>query len=403
MPRIKSPFISRRQIEPTSFGNDVPSDIISLADELVYKSGKLSAKLPQQTASNLTTTTRIMNTYYSNLIEGHKTLPRDIERGLNDDFDQDTNRRNLQLEAVAHTKLQIEIDRQASNGELQEPASKDFILSLHRKFYADAPQSMLQIGEGDHAFQMIPGQWRSQKRHDVFVGRHLPPASNRVAEFMDYFEEKFKFDYLDKREKIIALAVSHHRFNFIHPFPDGNGRISRLMSHAMVAKAGIGSHGLWSVSRGLARGLDSRSDYKLMLSHADTIGSEASDGKKLLSIETTRSFTVWFLAVCLDQIEFMTELFDFGTLKKRIHNFVTQSEGMKPEAVYLLEEAFLRGEFDRGAVPRLTGLPERSARRVLKSLTDLGLLASETPKGPVSMRFPVHSMDILFPKLFPSL
>ncbi|WP_287429078.1 Fic family protein, partial [Sphingobium sp.] len=48
-----------------------------------------------------------------------------------------------------------------------------------------------------------------------------------------------------------GLATAHHRFNWIHPFPDGNGRVSRLMSHAMALKAGIGAHGLWSVSRGL--------------------------------------------------------------------------------------------------------------------------------------------------------
>lgn len=403
MSSIESPYINPLQIEPTSFNSEVPADIVNLVDELVYKSGQLSAKLPQQTAYNLASTTSIMNTYYSNLIEGHKTLPRDIVRGLNDDFDQDTNIRNLQLEAVAHIKLCEEIDRQVSNGKLREPASKNFIQWLHREFYADAPKEFLQIGKGKSAFQMIPGKWRSQKHQDVFVGRHLPPASNRVADFMDYFEEKFKFEHLDMRAKIIAVAISHHRFSFIHPFPDGNGRVSRLMSHAMIATAGIGAHGLWSVSRGLARGLDSRSDYKLMLSHADIPSNDALEGRTLLSLDAIRSFTVWFLAVCLNQVDFMIDLFDFSSLKNRIHNLVRQSEEMKPEAVYLLEEAFFRGQFERGAVPRLTGLPERSARRVLKSLIELGLLASATPKGQVSMRFPVHALETLFPKLFPSL
>ncbi|WP_342636617.1 Fic family protein [Aquamicrobium defluvii] len=55
--------------------------------------------------------------------------------------------------------------------------------------------------------------------------------------------------------RIIAIASAHHRFNYIHPFPDGNGRVSRLMSHVMALKAGVGGHGLWSISRGLARGL----------------------------------------------------------------------------------------------------------------------------------------------------
>ena len=48
----------------------------------------------------------------------------------------------------------------------------------------------------------------------------------------------------------MSMAVAHHRFNYIHPFPDGNGRVSRLMSHAMAWRAEVASHGLWSISRG---------------------------------------------------------------------------------------------------------------------------------------------------------
>jgi len=44
----------------------------------------------------------MMNTYYSNLIEGHNTRPKDIERALAGKFDDDEQRRNLQIEAAAH-------------------------------------------------------------------------------------------------------------------------------------------------------------------------------------------------------------------------------------------------------------------------------------------------------------
>ena len=46
--------------------------------------------------------------------------------------------------------------------------------------------------------------------------------------------------------------------------------------------------------------------------------------------------------------------------------------------------------------------PERTARVVLGQLIDEGLLASGTPKGPVSLRFPASSLDLLFPQLFPA-
>jgi hypothetical protein len=66
-----------------------------------------------------------------------------------------------------------------------------------------------------------------------------------------------------------------------------------------------------------------------------------------------------------------------------------------------LEEALVRGEVERGAIPRLTGLPERTARRLLNDAIDDGLLASETPKSAVSLRFPEDALEAIFPKLYP--
>ena len=103
----------------------------------------------------------------------------------------------------------------------------------------------------------------------------------------------------------------------------------------------------------------------------------------------------------LDQVTFMSGLFELGTLARRLRAYVERSERLKPQAARLLEEALIRGEFERGHVARITGLPERTARRVFNDVLDAGLLASGTPKGPVSLRFPVEALDILFPRLFP--
>ncbi len=64
------------------------------------------------------------------------------------------------------------------------------------------------------------------------------PSSARVGDFMDYFEMRYRFDRMGKASRIMAMAAAHHRLNYIHPFPDGKGRVSRLMSHAMVETAG---------------------------------------------------------------------------------------------------------------------------------------------------------------------
>ena len=65
--------------------------------------------------------------------------------------------------------------------------------------------------------------------------------------------------------------------------------------------------------------------------------------------------------------------------------------GQRPvryESFYLLREALLRGSFPRGEASRITGLAERTARMVLRRLTDERLLVSDTPKGHVRMGFP---------------
>jgi Fic family protein len=379
----------------------VPEAISDVVAEISAASAKLAHALNPRTAANLAGLVRIMSSYYSNLIEGHDTRPRDIERALAGMFEGDKERRNLQIEAAAHVRVQAEVDQMHAEGKLPEPASPDFILWLHREFYRDAPGEALLIRGADREFAMEPGVWRSLPEHDVAVGRHQPPSSHRVADFMTYFADRYRFDRLGKAARIIAIPAAHHRFNFIHPFPDGNGRVSRLMSHAMAHEAGIGAHGLWSISRGLARGLESRGDYKTMMDNADMPRQGDLDGRDNLSQRALVSFVLWFLRVCLDQVTFMAGLFELDTLARRLRSYVERSDTLKPEAARLLQEALIRGEFERGDVPRITGLPERTARRVLKDVENAGLLASDTPKGAVSLRFPTDTLDILFPRLFP--
>jgi Fic family protein len=388
------------RIEPARLENP-PEGVADLAAELSSTSAKLGRSLHPLTAANLAELVRIMNTYYSNLIEGHDTRPRDIERALAGEFDRDQGRRNLQIEAAAHVRVQTEIDRTGAEDRLPEPASADFLRWLHREFYRDAPEAMLHVRGAGREFTMVPGEWRSRPEHDVAVGRHVPPSSVRVDDFMCYFADRYRVEGMGKAGRIIAMAAAHHRFNYIHPFPDGNGRVSRLMSHAMAWKADVTAHGLWSVSRGLARGLARRGEYKEMMDLADTPRQGDLDGRGNLSQRALIDFIVWFLRVAVDQVTFMSSLFDLDHLTKRLHALVAQRDTLKPEAARLLDEVLMRGEIERGEAPRITGLPERSARRVLNDLVKDGMLASTTPKGPVSLRFPAHCLEALFPRLYP--
>lgn len=163
--RPSEPLETAHRIEPARLENP-PEAVADLIAELSASSAKLGRSLHPRTAANLAELVRIMNTYYSNLIEGHDTRPRDIERALAGQFDRDEARRNLQIEAAAHVRVQAEIDRMAAAGQLPEPASVNFIHWLHREFYRDAPETMLRIRGAGHDFTMRPGEWRSGLEHD---------------------------------------------------------------------------------------------------------------------------------------------------------------------------------------------------------------------------------------------
>jgi Fic family protein len=395
------PLESPDRIEPCEL-ESVPTALSNDIVDLAQRSGDLGGWLHPKTAQGLADLVSIMNCYYSNLIEGHHTRPRDIERALANELDVGP-RRDLQIEARAHIRVQRDLEVRFAKGEVREPASCEFLRGLHRDFYQGVPPSMLQVVASDgRQFEMVPGEFRSTPAHDVAVGRHQPPSSPVVNRFMDYFENRFQLRRMGSAQKIVAMAIAHHRLNYIHPFPDGNGRVSRLMSHAMALNAGIGAHGLWSISRGLARGIRDRSEYKQMMDAADAPRASATDGRGNLSAAALLEFVTWFIQVARDQVSFMASVFEFDRLRARLQAYVAGPLGLAEDAKALVDEMFLRGEIARGEAARITRRPERTAREVLSKLLKTGLVASETPKGNVALRFSSDSADFLFPRLFPA-
>ena len=166
------------RIEPC-LPDETSPEILDLVAALSAATNSLGARLHPRSAAALAESVRIMNCYYSNLIEGHNTTPREIERAMADQLDTVPERRNLQVEARAHIRVQREIDRRHAAGDLPEPASAAFIASLHRAFYEDAPEAMLLVGEGERQIRMIPGAFRSSSNHEV-DGRP-PLAAGRRA------------------------------------------------------------------------------------------------------------------------------------------------------------------------------------------------------------------------------
>lgn len=387
------------RIEPCLFEDRIPADLADLVVEIQQAADGLGRDLHPESAAELAELVRIMNCYYSNLIEGHNTRPRDIERALaGAELEEET--RPLALEARAHVIVQRKIDEDFRTETLVQPTSVEFISWVHRVFYEEMPEEFRFVEHPDGTGEdIIPGRMRQDGDTEVAVGRHLPPSSDRVAAFMAHFEKRFAMAEKSASNRIIAIASAHHRLNYIHPFPDGNGRVSRLMSHAMALRAGIGGQGLWSVSRGLARGLEDRGEYKRMMDYADTPRRGDRDGRGNLSEAALHSFCRWFLQVMLDQITFSARLFDLGGLENRYRRLVRDVLPDK-RAEDLLSAVLRHGSLERGDAALVLKISERSARNTMSALTKAGFLKSASPKTPVRLAFPLEYRERLFPNLF---
>ncbi len=372
-------------------------ELEDLAYDLVASASAFASRLNPVLRASVGALVRSMNCYYSNLIEGHNTHPIDIDRAMAGDYASEPEKRNLQLEARAHIEVQQMIDA----GEMPYPAlSIEGLCWIHEEFCKRMPDDLLWVQDSNtgEAYPVVPGQFRT--RH-VAVGRHVAPDPESLPALMGRLVEAYGEKFLSKSQRIIAVGASHHRLAWIHPFMDGNGRVSRLFSHALMRELGIGSE-LWSVSRGLARTVES---YKKGLQAADEPRRGDLDGRGNLTQSGLSSFCAYFLRCCIDQVHFMEELMEPKELLNRMEIWCAEevrAQRLPKGSWPLLREAVLAGEFTRSHAKTLTGYQDRQARTVLSTLLERGLLVSPSPKGKVSLGFPASVVERWLPRLYPA-
>jgi Fic family protein len=253
-------------------------------------------------------------------------------------------------------------------------------------------------GRTGETLPVVPGEWR---KHDVEVGRHLPPDHGDLPQFMARFDRAYRSPSLSKLQKIQTVGAVHHRLLWIHPFLDGNGRVARLMSHALFKRLGIGTS-LWSVARGLAR---DETRYKALLAQADGPREGDRDGRGNLTQRGLIEFCGFFLNQSVDQIRFMSGLLEPATLLRRIEIHVEEeirAKRLLRGSFAVLREAVIAGEVERSRIPSLTGYEERGARNVTAALIDHGMLTASSHRAPLRLAFPAEVAERWFPNLYPA-
>ena len=369
--------------------------------EILRRAGALSAQIPSPVVrTRAASLVREMNSYYSNLIEGHKTLPREIESALRQDYSKDPERRANQHLNRAHIEVeQLMIGRLQGDLHLSIH-SPEFLCWLHREFYQRLPEELHWSSDrSGKKYRIEPGALRT---FEVDVGAHQPPHHQALPQILARFEEAYASKAILATDQLVALAAAHHRLTWIHPFGDGNGRITRLHSHAWLMRAGVDALGLWTLSRGLAR---QHKAYYEGLSAADQRRWNDLDGRGNLSDRALGGFCLFVLQVMLDQIEFMAGMFQFENLARRIDHHL-QFELVKLAArdrerlSRLLRAALLEGEIERGRVGEIVGLRGSSARQIIRLALGEGLLDSPSEKGPMSLVFSSRTLESYFPRLY---
>ncbi len=192
------------------------------------------------------------------------------------------------------------------------PINRIFISEVHKYIVEDLDFS--PHGEGDRT----PGKYRERNVMIANAG-HTPPDHTTVAQYMDEL-----FSFVNKNDSpkydLLKIAIAHHRFVWVHPFSNGNGRTVRLFTYAMLQKQGF------NVSKNrilnpTAIFCNNREKYYHYLSLADA-------GTK----EGTLSWCEYVLKGLKDEIEKIDKLCNYLYLQKEI---------LLPTISYSLERQFI--------------------------------------------------------------
>jgi Fic family protein len=376
---------------------NLPASIINSADMLQRKIEFLAGCMAPETSARVTGLLRLTNSYYSNLIEGHYSTTVDLQHAQNAPW---RDRKQLTDLAVQHVEAQAVLERA-----IRRCQSNDFAVmfdpklleQIHYRLFRHVPPESLLLGDG---WQMEPGRLRSKEREQVIVGKHQAPAPAVVRSMLQHLQIHFGC-IEDPRLRLIAVLANHHRTAFVHPFLDGNGRVTRMLTHLQLCHLNLRPE-LWSLSRGLAR---RHQDYYLYLSLADSPRQGGMDGHGQLSQRHYFGFIEFMLEVCHDQVNYMTEALNTVTLRERLtrvfqYNTQLRCRGVRPATASAVLALITLGSMPRSEFKAFTGLNPRQASDELTALVNLGVVLSKSPKARIiEPGLPTWFADEIFPNL----
>jgi len=174
--------------------------------------------------------------------------------------------------------------------------TKSLIKELHSLVVSDL------VREGDPT----PGAFRTNSVK-ICGTAHVPPSTEHEVD--SHMDELLSFINQENpaRYDLLKVAVGHHRFMWIHPFANGNGRTGRLLTYAMLLK--LGFIGTSRILNPTAVFCLNRSLYYDYLAKADSGTSEGME-----------EWCTYVLGGLKDEIEKIDNLCDYSFLTKNVLN-----------------------------------------------------------------------------------
>ena len=267
------------------------SPLVDVLTELEHlRRLQLQGTTPAQVFFQLKHIFHMLESLGSARIEGnHTTLADYVESKLEGTRQAPTDQLR-EMENIEAAMAYIEESIQPGDG-----LTEHFIRELHA----------IAVKELEREGDATPGAYR-QKQVKIARSEHLPPDFIQAPHYMQELVAFINENHPPKYD-LIKVALAHHRFGWIHPFGNGNGRVVRLLTYALLIKYGFNVKAGGRVLNPTAVFCNDRDRYYAMLAHADTGTPEG--------LET---WCIYVLQGILDELRKVDRLTDFSYLSGSI-------------------------------------------------------------------------------------
>ncbi|GGK32868.1 Fic family protein [Nocardia camponoti] len=295
----------------------------------------------------------------SNSIEGFKVSAIDVEDLIAGESDVDVSDEN-RAETLAYQHLMTYLQTQHDAPDFQ--FSKGQLNALHW---------MLQGHR--HTARKPAGQWRAGPVYVTDPGNpriaaYTAPDADIVADLMSELIDWLNAPTDD--HPLVRAAMAHLHLVSIHPWCDGNGRMSRSLQTLMIARAGVIAPEFSSIEAWLGRSLNTWEYYKVL-------------GRLGPSYQPDGDATEWLrfnLLAYHQQAQTVRARFDQSSRVWAMLEGSVADERM----VSALHDVAVSGRVRRSRYGASEGLSVQQAQRDLKALAQQGVLA---PVGRTRARY----------------